>query len=143
METLYKAFDGKLFKYATKCVSYETSMKNNIKYFKILHTPDLCETGQYQLVTYIAVYDTPKNIDAEAIVSAYALYRFKTLLVRGVQGYGVIMNFKISKSDHIEYSSCQGMSWCSGKSECIILTGQDFGELTGDKGIVNYMDFIK
>lgn len=142
METVYKAFDGKEFKDAEKCMKYEASLKS-IKYFKILHTPDLCETGQYQCITYVAVYDTPKNIEAEAIVSAYALYRFKNLLVRGVQGYGVRLNFSISKTDEIDYNNCKSMKWCDGTADSVVLTGQDFGELTGDKNVVNYMDFIK
>lgn len=143
METVYKAFDGKEFKDVEKCKAYEASLKKGIKYFKILHTPDLCETGQYQRITYVAVYDTPKYIDAEAIVSAYALYKFKHLLVRGVQGYGVQLNFSISKIDETQYDAAEAMKWCNGSSDRIVLTSQDFGEMTGDENVVNYMDFIK
>lgn len=143
METVYRAFDGKEFKDVEQCKAYEASLKKDVKYFKILHTPDLCETGQYQHITYVAVYDTPKHIDAEAIVSAYALYKFKRLLVRGVQGYGVQLNFSISKIDETQYDAAAAMMWCNGSSDRIVLTSQDFEEMPGDENIVNYMDFIK
>lgn len=143
METVYKAFDGKEFKDAEQCKAYEASLKKDVKYFKILHTPDLCETGLYQRITYVAVYDTPKHIDAETIVSAYALYKFKHLLVRGVQGYGVRLNFLISKIDETQYNAAEPMIWCNGNLDRIVLTSQDLEEMPGDENIVNYMDFIK
>lgn len=142
METLYKSEDGKLFANKVDCVLHESKIKNKIDYFKVLCDPDLNKSGQYQKIIYVEVFDKPEGIDdPESIVLAYALHRFKNLLVKDVHG-DIKLNFSISKIDAYIFER-EYFKQENPLSEQIILTQHDFGELLGYNFIINYMDFIK
>lgn len=50
LATIYKAFDGKIFVSEAECKKYEKQKKeflDNLKFFKVSHSPDLNETGLF------------------------------------------------------------------------------------------------
>lgn len=63
------------------------------KHFRVVHTPDLTETGNYQDKTLIMVYSHWGY--HQEIVFEWALRKFGRYLGKGVQGWGFMPKFNI------------------------------------------------
>lgn len=93
--TVFKAFDGKIFKSKGECEKYEFSKKEieeNIKYFKVYYQPELTETGCLQRLMFVAVYS--KIFLHFDIITNYCIKKFG-YLGPSVQGYGFQKHFMI------------------------------------------------
>ena len=57
--TIFKSFDGKIFVSEVECREYEKKRKeflDRIKFFLVMHSPDLNETGLFTNGLLVAVY---------------------------------------------------------------------------------------
>ena len=94
LTTVYKSFDGKIFKSKEECEEYEESkreIKDNIRYFRVYYQPELTETGCLQRLMFVAVYSKLNQLD---VIINYCIKKFG-YLGPSVQGYGFQKYFNI------------------------------------------------
>ena len=103
LTTVYKSFDGKIFKTKEECENYEASRKEieeNIEYFMVHYEPDLTETGYFQRIMFVAVYSNYfLHFD---VITNYCIKKFR-YLGPSVQGYGFQRYFRINKIKKEEF----------------------------------------
>ena len=100
--TVFKAFDGKIFKTKEECEKYESSRKEieeNIEYFKVYYQPELTETGYFQRLMFVAVYSEFYHLD---VITNYCIKKLG-YLGPSVQGYGFQKYFEINKIKKEEF----------------------------------------
>ena len=143
--TVYIAEDGKRFTEKNDCEKYEKevlALKKSVGYFKVLHNPDLTETGCMQGAFLVAVYCN--NLCHRDVVENWCVnQKGMKILGEGVQGYGFQRHFVIVASSEKEY-----LSFTEGKKmdSRIYMTGQVFlspVEIAGYPKPFNYMEAWK
>lgn len=138
--TIFKAFDGKIFKSETKCKEYERQRKeflDRIKFFLVRHSPDLTETGLFTSGLLVAVYST-EGLQQE-IVTNYCIKKFG-YLGASVQGYRFQTYFSVSLIDFETYTNGVIEEW-KGKRRYnkIVLSPKELDEFKG----VERFDYMK
>lgn len=109
--TIFKAFDGKIFTSETECKEYEKQRKeflDNLKFFKVRHSPDLNETGLFTEELLVAVYS--KCGWHKEIVNNYCIKKFG-YLGEGVQGCGFKTYFEVYPTNFETYSKVILEDW--------------------------------
>lgn len=83
---VYTAFDGTKFFDEKECRGYEKK-ENGAKYYEILYSPDLTETGLFTSKEYVKVYEAI-GLPAEDVILDYCFRKYGTLIGESVMGYG-------------------------------------------------------
>lgn len=97
--TIYVSDDGKEFTNKANCELYEKENKH-IRWFRVMHTPDLNETGNLLCASYFVVYS--KFGYYEEILDDYLRKELKySKIGPSVMGYGLQEHYRIVKVDRI------------------------------------------
>lgn len=90
---IYEAQDGTEFTSKENCLNYEHEL-NGLKFFKVYHTVDKTETGNFINWDYYAVFSNC-GLHKE-ILEQYLVFEKQFLIIdTGVQGYGLSKGFEI------------------------------------------------
>lgn len=104
-KTVFIADDGKEFIDKTECEEYEkkvADLKKHMKYFKVMASPDLTETGYLQCAYFVAVYSR-QYCHADIVENWCVKEMHWPILGESVQGYGFQRHFSVSESTEREY----------------------------------------
>lgn len=107
---VYVADDGSQFDDEKTCQEYEKRM-GNIKHYRIMHSPDLNETGNFCRKTYVAIlYDKCPSM-APDILLEYIYREFKCILGPSVMGFGMQRHVIFDECSKDEYMRHPAMTW--------------------------------
>ena len=108
---VFIADDGKEFFSENDCKRYEKEVlaeKKNILYYKVSYDPDLTEKGCFMLHKLVAVYSS-RWYHSEIVENWCVKTMGMKILGEGVQGYGYMPHFQITKILEDQYfnSDCE------------------------------------
>lgn len=116
--TVYVADDGKEFTNKANCELYEKENKHT-RWFRVMHTPDLNETGNLLCASYFVVYSDYWCYDA--ILDDYLRKELKySKIGPSVMGYGLLEHYKIVNVDRSVIDNEIKMDFEVGKTKKII-----------------------
>lgn len=141
LATIFKAFDGKIFTSETECKEYEKQRKeylDNLKFFKVRHSPDLNETGFFTGELLVAVY-SEYGLHKE-IVNNYCIKKFG-YLGESVQGCRFQTYFSVCPTNFETYSKDILEHWSGYDShpKKILLSPTELDEFKG----IERFDYMK
>ena len=138
--TIFKAFDGKIFTSEDECEEHEKQRKeflDNLKFFKVSHSPDLNETGLFTGELLVAVY-SEYGLHKE-IVNNYCIKKFG-YLGESVQGWRFQTYFSVYPTDFETYSKGIIEHWDhESHPKKIILSPTELDEFKG----IERFDYMK
>lgn len=105
LATIFKSFDGLIFESEVECIEYEKKRKdflNKIKFFKVMYSPDLTETGMFCKGLLLAVYSD--NYLQYEIAMNYCIKRFG-YLGKSVQGHRFQRHFSMGEIDFKKFDN--------------------------------------
>jgi hypothetical protein len=123
-QMVYTADDGTEFLDEVECRKYETTVLerlNKMKFYRVLHCPDLTEGRGFQKATYFAV---DMNYSHELAVIDWCEINFKSR-VSYVQGCAPTLGWHIKDVGRDQWEKPVGVTWGGNKSnpDMILIAG--------------------